>query len=209
MKAYIIVVVIASALIVFINSIFTSFGFGWILLWMLAGLVGLYVLDTILAGIVMIVPRKIYNPFSKRAKVFKFEKKFYEKIGIRNWKDKIPIGKGPLGNGRRKDKVTEINNINYLAMFMMDSYRAEIMHAVQALVAWLLLVIYPFNLLTISIPIAVVHTVLQVLPICVQRYNRPRLTVAFERAKRSDEQFSKETDNSKIFNQIISAVKNN
>lgn len=141
-----------------------------------------YLVDLVVSAIVMILPKKLFNPFSKFYVPFKFEKKFYLKIGIKKWKDKIPIGKGPLFIGFEKNKVKQMDNNKYVFEFMTQSCVAEVMHMFSALVGFVAVVfVFRKHLLNVGLAVAFVNFVLQLLPYFVQRYNRPKLMVLYKR----------------------------
>lgn len=144
-----------------------------------------FLIDLITSGIVMILPKKMFNHTNKMFRVFKWEKKFYEKIGIKKWKDYLPIGAGPIGIGFKKDKVYEPNNPDYILTFLQESCIAEFMHFISLLAGFIILIFAPpHTLFSIALPVAIVNFVLQLLPFITQRYNRPKLAVMYRRAKK-------------------------
>lgn len=142
-----------------------------------------FLIDLIISAIVIALPKKIFNPQSKIFKIFKWERHFYEKIGIKKWKDYLPIGAGPIGIGFKKDKVLEPDNPEYIYKFLEESCIAELMHLVSAIAGFLLLIIAPSHtLMQIVFPVCIVNFLLQALPFFTQRYNRPKLMVLHRRA---------------------------
>ncbi len=121
-----------------------------------------------------ICPKKSMNPEKKIYKVYKWEAKFYNKIGINKWKDKIP----ELGclAGFVKTSVQTTDDPSYLFKFAEETVYAEVMHVSSAIFGWLILLIPPYDLMfNITFWIALVSCGLNILPIFIQRYNRPRL----------------------------------
>jgi glycosyl-4,4'-diaponeurosporenoate acyltransferase len=115
----------------------------------------------------------IYNPDKKIYKTFKWEAKLYSKIKIISWKDKIP----ELGclAGFVKTKVVS-DDPSYLYKFAKETVYAEIMHIISAVMGFIIMVIPPYNLMfNFAFPVAIINFILNILPILVQRYNRPRL----------------------------------
>ncbi len=146
-----------------------------------------FAIDIVISGLLMLFPRKWFNPDSKLFAVSKKERKIYEKLGIRSWKDKIPIGKGPIGVGFRKDKVEEKDDPEYIQKFLVEGCFAEVMHCISAILGFGIIFLFPIpNGLTISIPIALVNCWLQIMPILVQRYLRPKLLLLRQRAQRAE-----------------------
>lgn len=115
----------------------------------------------------------VYNPDKKIYKTFKWESKFYSKIKILSWKDKIP----ELGflAGFVKTKVVS-DDPSYLYKFAKETVYAEVMHILSALFGFVIILIPPYELIfNFAFPIAFINFILNILPIFIQRYNRPRL----------------------------------
>lgn len=142
-------------------------------------------LDLIISLVVVLLPKRFFHPFSKAYQTYAFEKKWYQSLKIKLWKDKIPIGKGPLLVGFAKNKVEQTNNNEYVLRFLTDSCRAEVMHWISAFMPFLFVAFrYPNFYFSIGIYIAFVNFVLQIMPVMVQRYNRPKLKALYERNKK-------------------------
>lgn len=140
------------------------------------------VIDLIVAGLARIIPNSYYNPNKKRWHIFKFEKKFYNFIKIKSWKDKIP-DLGKYLEGVSKSKIEDISNAEGLMLFIKKTCSAELCHFYSVIFGFLILVMCTKNLvLTVCLPIAIVNVILNLLPIFVQRYNRPKLIKAYERS---------------------------
>ena len=131
-----------------------------------------------------VLPKKWFNPFSKRFKTSNLERKFYNFVKIRKWKDKIPAG-----IGFRKDRVYEKNNPDYIFRFLQDSAIAEREHLFTAIIGWIIVLPYlnpftPFRyVLPFACPVCCVHFMLHIMPVMVQRYNRPKLIMLYNREK--------------------------
>ena len=187
MILYICIIAISMVLICFFNSIFHSICFvehGLLNLILIVGLAVVieFLIDLIISGLVSIFPAKTYVGFKKK---YKWEKKFYEKLGVKVWKDYVPIGKGPLLIGMDKSKIEKPNDINFLHKLMDECLRAEVMHFLSMFLGFFLILIFPIKYaLIISLPVAIVNMFLQLLPFIVQRYNLPKLEVLLERNRR-------------------------
>lgn len=116
----------------------------------------------------------------RRKKIFRVsprEKRFYEKIKIRKWKDKIP----ELGHltGFRKNKLQDPKSVEYVDRFLLESCYGEIDHFFSALLGFATLA---FSFLTpfwktIAIPVSVITAILNILPLFVLRYNFYKLEI--------------------------------
>ena len=184
MILYLLLIIISFFFICGFNLLFSSLQLKTIFLSTFISIIMVYLIDLIVSAIVMLLPKKLFNAKNKIFKVFSWEKTFYEKLKIRAWKDLIPIGKGPLGLGLRKDKLKDKNDVVYLNRFLTESCKAEIMHFYSVFLGFLI-IFFGHDYLSITIPVAFVNAFLQLLPFWVQRYLRPKLLIALKRAKKN------------------------
>ncbi len=139
------------------------------------------------ALIVMILcrlaPKKVYNPNNKLFSVRKKENKFYEKIKIRRWKDKVPEA-GKLG-GFKKDKLESPKDPEYLRKFLVESCIAEAIHTLSICWGIVSLLLVPRSLLLcFGVPLCVFNLLIHIMPVMIQRYIRPKLLRALELLQR-------------------------
>ena len=193
MLLYGLLILIAVIIVTLIDGLFFLQAIGTTV-WGVIGLIALgivisLVLDALCALFIRLMSKKI-NPFSKFFNERKGERTFYEKIGVRKFKDKIP----ELGKTLKffdKTKVPENPNSEYMLMFIHETALAELMHLITVFVAPLILVIMPLRyLLYISLPIMIVNILLQIMPIIVQRYTRPKLVAGYKRLLRNEERLA-------------------
>lgn len=192
MIVYIITIAVSMLLIFFGNILFNfsafNSSFTQVLFDVSFRTLFVFIIDLFVSLIAVIMPKKLYNPFRKIFSTFRFEKKFYLKLGIKKWKDKIPIGKGPLFIGFEKNKVKDSNDNNYVLKFMYESCMAEKMHFVSAFAGILgVCLFFKTHLLAVSLPVGLVNFFLQILPFFVQRYNRPKLMCLYKRNLKKQE----------------------
>ena len=126
------------------------------------------------------LPAEKMNPFCRLFAVHHWERKFYVRIGIRRWKDKIPETGGLLVNFSKK-KVADRSDNAYLMKFMQETCYAELMHTLSIPTGFLILFLFPGHILYFGLPVALVNAVLQLLPVFVQRYVRPFLLSCYRR----------------------------
>ena len=129
------------------------------------------------------LPKKAFNPFLKLYKVAKGERKFYEKIGVRKWKDRIPEA-GQLFANFGKSEILDTSNNEYIYKFMSETIYAELMHWLSALISVFIIFIDLSIALYVALPLIVGNVILNILPVIVQRYNRPKLMVLYQRNER-------------------------
>lgn len=133
------------------------------------------VIDAIFATIVRwIMPKKFFSIDKKYFMASKKEMRFYEKIGIKKWKDKaLELG---AVTGFRKNKLYSPNDNEYVRRFIIETNYGITVHVYCIVFGFLVMLanlFYPF--LYVTLPIAIVNLVLNLLPIFILRYNLPKL----------------------------------
>ncbi|MBO4936760.1 MAG: hypothetical protein J6C90_00355, partial [Clostridia bacterium] len=64
----------------------------------------------------------------------------------------------------------------------IESCRAETMHLLSSVFGFCVILLFPIKyLFMISLPVAIVNFIMQILPVMVQRYTRPKLLVLRKR----------------------------
>ena len=137
------------------------------------------------------LPKKVFNPFLNCYNVGKNERRFYEKIRIRKWKDRIPEA-GQLFANFSKTEVADMTNNDYVHKFMSETIYAEIMHWLSVIFSFLIIFIDLRLALTVGLPLVIGNMILNLMPVLVQRYNRPKLMVLYQRNERMKKKESKQ-----------------
>jgi len=185
MILYLCIIGIAMVIIISFNILFnlTKFAISptYVVLGTILGVIFSIAIDGLVAFLIRQIPEKKFNPFTKYFCEGKHERKFYEKTNIRNWKDLIP----ELGKTLKyfdKTQVSQKPTVEYMLKFLKETCYAEVMHLAIIPAAFLLGLILPFKYFwCLSFPIILVNIFLQILPIFVQRYTRPKLVKAYQR----------------------------
>lgn len=198
MILYMSVIWISVAILSIINIVLGTNVWGLNEWWCIAILSGSAVLefaiDGLMAYVIHELPDKWFDLNKKIYKVGKKERKFYDFLHIKKWKDKV-WELGGLG-GFRKNKIADCNDPQYLKQFIIESNKGVIIHWAGIVVGFVLLLIIPVEFIfTISLPVCIVNMILNILPIFVLRYNTPKLEIAMERAKRNLQKDSNLTKN--------------
>ncbi|MBQ1943155.1 MAG: hypothetical protein II368_05895 [Clostridia bacterium] len=176
-RYYLTIIGVATAIVAALNALFVPEPYAP---WLLAVLTVVFVLaafalDAVIACLTRALPKKLFAVERKRYAVSDKEKKCYDKLKIKAWKDKIPET-GALLKIFDKTKVTSPEDPAYLALFLRETAYAEIMHIYSAPLGFILLLFAPGALKwTIALPVILVNFFLQIPPVLVQRYNRHRL----------------------------------
>ncbi len=191
MKLYALIILIGliftTALSLSIGYFVLSVSYTSILLTILFSVLFLFFVDAVVAIIVRILPKKLVNPFNKIYTVHKWETKLYLKLGVRKWKDLIPET-GKMLVGFDKHKLANLSDNEYLFIFMRETVYAEIMHFISAILSFFVVFINLKLWLIVGLPTAIVNFILQILPVIVQRYNRPKLMLAYKRNEKKLQQ---------------------
>lgn len=111
--------------------------------------------------------RKIYNISAKRIR-------FYEKLGVKHWKDKVP----ELGalNHFSKSKIDAPKDVEYLHKFLIESIKGIKIHLLSSIIGFIVLVVpMPQTWYQIGIYVAVTNFVLNIMPLMILQYNIPKI----------------------------------
>lgn len=180
---------ICMAVIAVLNYFFAApvygFDIGFIILAVVISVVAVVVVDLIFAGIVRwLLPRKWFSHEKKRFSAGKRECRFYEKIGIKKWKDKIPeLGK--LTNFR-KNKITDPTNNEYIARYIMEANFGIGVHLSGIITGFSIILIYPAYWMCFGLPVAIVNVVYNCLSLFILRYNLPKLHTLYRLNERRE-----------------------
>ena len=190
MLLYLIIIIFCMTMIVifniacniemFLNSI-------WIVILSVVGAVVIeIIIDLIFAGTIHSQKDSKFQN-KKFFEVGKKERRFYEKLQIRKWKDKI-LELGAIG-GFSKSKLQSQNDLQYINRFLIECNKGVIVHICDIVFGFLLLAIPPYKwTLCVALPVAIVNAILNILPIMVLRYNVPKLQVAKLRLQKKTSQ---------------------
>ncbi len=187
MLLYILIILISMVLISTFNIIFGLENFNnspcLVIGMVILAVVIEIIIDLIFAGIIHALPNKYFDPNKKFFCVSKKEQKFYERLNIRKWKDKV-IELGALG-GFRKNKIKDQNDANYIYQFLIESNKGIIIHIANIIFGFLIIICIPIKYaLVISLPVAIVNLFLSTLPIFILRYNIPKLKIVLLRIEK-------------------------
>ena len=141
-----------------------------------------FLIDDLIALIIHKLPKKWFHYEKNFFYIYKWERKFYEKIKIKKWKDHIPE-LGWLANFR-KNKVIEPNNNIYVEKFLVECCYGETIHFLSLCLGFLILLIYPKYVLFFGLPVAIANGFIHYLSFAILRYTRPRLKLLYERNQR-------------------------
>ena len=146
-------------------------------------LILLVIVDAIGAIIPRVLPKKWFSPFNKFYKVFAWERKFYTMLGIKKWKSNIPETGGQLA-GFAKSNLLDASDNEYIFRFMEETVKGEVGHFIGFIFSFVIVFINPKIFIVAGIPLMLLNMVLNILPVMIQRYNRPKLMALYKRNER-------------------------
>lgn len=139
------------------------------------------IIDAIVAAFCRLLPKRCVPYGGKIFQVSKKEKLFYEKIGIRKWKDKIPeIGQL---TGFRKTKIEEPKSVEYVERFLLECRYGEVGHCCSCIIGFLVLSFIPFLPtygISVTLPVAIVNVLLNLPSLFILRYNSYKLNQLYQ-----------------------------
>lgn len=185
MILYLTIVFVVSCTTALFNALFGSMGADAAILFTALSVVLMFAIDAIVAILARCIPEKKIDPFAKIFVAKNRERKIYEKLGVKFWKDIIPES-GKLLVGFDKRHIEKPNDNEYVLKFLKETCYAGIMHTISIFASLLAFVFMPYKL-TIVLPVVLTNMFLQFLPVVVQRYNRIRLISIYYFNKRHQE----------------------
>ena len=164
--AFIAGVILSGINIIFFKDIF-DFNIIKIVAFVYITIIVIFSMDGLVALLVKMLPEKWFKKNGKIFKIFKWEKGFYQKIGIKKWKDKIPEW-GKLANFSKRKLINPTNN-EYVSKFIVESKYGEVIHFSSIFVGFLVIFILPLKVCLLNCP-----------SLFILRYNRPKLETLYK-----------------------------
>ena len=177
MILYLAIITICALLIALFTSLSYGYAYGSTLAYTALAVLLVILIDAVVATICRLLPQSCADERKKIYAVSAGEKKFYEKLKIRLWKDKIP----EIGHftGFRKNKITDPKSVEYLNRFLLEACYGELGHFFSVFFGFLLLLLFPLTNVwfAISIPVCIVNALLNLPSLFVLRYNSYKLRI--------------------------------
>ncbi len=176
---YIMTIIVCMAIISLVNALCGVTSWWHSIAVVVSYTVAVIIVDGVFCTIVRrCLPNKWFTPDVKFFHVNKKECKFYEKLGIKKWKDKvIELG---MFTSFRKNKIAEPNNNEYIARYILEANYGIICHFACIVFGFLIMFIYKKYCWSIAFPVAMVNLVLNTLPTMILRYNLPKLHTIYK-----------------------------
>lgn len=174
---YVIIVTVCGLLISAAVALIAKLNFFYVLAFTALAIVAVVLIDAIVATVSRLLPKACANHEAKVYAVSAGEKKFYEKLKIRKWVEKIP----EIGHftGFRKNKIADPKNLDYLERFLLEICYGEIGHFFSCFFGFLILLLFPITEIwfAVSIPVAVINALMNLPSLFILRYNSYKLKI--------------------------------
>lgn len=181
------IIFVCVCLLTGVNAVFAAPRFGvsfWFILGaVLINVVAVIAVDGLFAFLIRRLPEKWFGHERRFFQVSAKEKKFYEKLKIRKWKDKVP----ELGQFTdfHKNKVAEPRNNAYLERYMLEAAYGEVIHLAGCFLGFVIIFFYPLKYwLCFGFPVAVINLIMNILPYFILRYNFYKMKVLYRSNER-------------------------
>ena len=136
-------------------------------------------LNIVVSMLTRVIPQDKINIHSWCFKTFKSERKLYESLGVKKFKDKIPDMGGVLTGFSKSELVSA--DPRYLEKFIKETILGELSHLLGILCCVFIFLIFNEYVLNFALPLFFLNTYFNIMPLIVQRYNRPKLYRIYER----------------------------
>ena len=177
MILYLTIITVCVAIISTIVTLIYEANFLAVLGYTALAVVVVITVDALVSTVARILPKKCAQHDKKVYTVSAKEKKFYEKLKIRKWKDFVPeIGHF---NGFRKNKIADPKSVEYLDRFLLEICYGEIGHFFSLFLGFLILLMFQLTNMwwAISIPVAIINIFLNLPSLFILRYNSYKLVI--------------------------------
>ncbi len=181
---YLYIICVCSLIIILINKLLfsniLSLNIFQIILLTFICVIVQIIVDLILALIARrCLPSKWFGVNNQLLSAKPKERIFYERIGIKDWKDKV-LELGAL-SGFRKNKIKEPKNNDYIKKYILEANFGVMVHIFCIVFGFLIAFIFPKQyFISFCLPVSFVNAILNILPLFVLRYNLPKLFMIYK-----------------------------
>ena len=174
---YVIIILFCGLFLSAILSLFLEKSFFTLLLFSSLAIVAVILVDAVTATLARLLPSKLAQHDKKLFIVSAKEKKFYERLKIRKWKDKVP----EIGHftGFRKNKIADPKSVEYLERFLLEACYGEIGHILSCFTGFLIVPLFPLTevWIAVTLPVAFLNALLNLPSLFILRYNSYKLKI--------------------------------
>lgn len=185
MKLYLSIIGIAMALISAVNIAVGTASWYYVITATVWCTVFDFAIDALVAIIIKKTPDRWYGVDNRLYRVTEAEKRLYNALRVKLWKDKV-WELGGVG-GFSKKTLKEPSNPKYIEQFIIECNKGVLTHRFTYVVGFtVMLTVRGVCTLTIALPVAIVNLFLNILPTMVLRYNTPKLKALLVRLRRKE-----------------------
>ena len=181
---YLLTVVFASTVIIFLNFVFGGdyqlSALAELCLLTVICIACVFSIDGILAFLIRRLPEKWFAPEARLFSVGAFERKLYRRSKIGIWKKYVP--EWGCFTGFHKDALKDAADAQYIGRFLLESNYGVLGHIAGALFGFLILFLPFLHPLRMALPIAIINGILSLLPTMILRFNTPPLLRLYHRS---------------------------
>ena len=183
MKLYLTVIGIAMLVISALNIAFQTAAWYSVILMVFVCTAAQFALDGLIAILINKLPDEWFGVDNSHFSVSEWERKLYNKLKVRKWKDKV-WELGGLG-GFSKKNLADPGSPAYIEKFIIECNKGVLTHRLSYPIGFLPMLFIP-NICAVSIalPVAAVNLFLNILPTLALRYNTPKLKAMLQRMNR-------------------------
>ena len=183
MKLYLSTIGIAMGSIAAVNILFGTAPWYYVVIAVIWCTALQFALDGVIAILINNMPDRWFGVDNPSFRVTEREKRLYQKLNVRRWKDKV-WELGGLG-GFSKKNLSEPNSTQYYETFIIACNKGVLTHRLSYPIGFLAMLTLPNACAaTIALPVAAVNLYLNILPTIVLRYNTPKLKAILDRLKK-------------------------
>lgn len=177
MKLYLTIIGVCALIISTVITLAAKLNFFYVFGFTVLAILLVIVIDALTATVARLLPKACANHEKKIFTVGAKEKKFYEKLKIRKWKELVP----EIGHftGFRKNKIVDPKSVEYLDRFLLEACYGEIGHFYSLFTGFLLLLLFPLTDIwfAVSLPVCIVNIFMNLPSLFILRYNSYKLVV--------------------------------
>ncbi len=185
MKLYLSVIGTAMLFLTLVNIVFHTAAWYYVIATVVLCTAAQFALDALIALAVNKMPDRFFGTDDPRYAVSEAELRFYKKINVRKWKDKV-WELGGLG-GFSKKNLADPSSTEYIERFIIECHKGVLTHRLSYPIGFLPMLCIPnVCAFSVALPVALVNLFLNILPTVVLRYNTPKLQQMLQRMKRKE-----------------------
>lgn len=141
----------------------------------------------VITGVLLLFFRFIFSrKFNPNDKIFyipKWEIKLYENIKVKKWKNVVPDLGGLVGFKKNLEEKP-VKDEKFYYDFLYENVNAEYLHGFSIIFSPIFFIfLNPHFYITIGLTSTLITTILNLIPVIMQRYNRPRLLKLYNKTK--------------------------